>query len=59
MSVFDSPNIYQENISEIFKGFETVCAYIDNVLVMTKQKFEDDQKISRKFSIETRRIGIK
>ena len=44
MGVCNSPNIFQENISEIFDGFNMVCAYIDDVLVITKHNFKDHLK---------------
>ena len=40
MGVYNSPDIFQENISEQFDGFNMVCAYIDDVLVITKNNFE-------------------
>ena len=36
MRVCNSPDIFQENISELFDGFDMVRAYIDDVLVRTK-----------------------
>ena len=44
MGVFNSHNIFQENISKIFKGFDMVCAYIDDVLVITKNDFKNHLK---------------
>ena len=37
----NSPNTFQENISEPFKGFDMVRVYIDDVLVITKNNFQD------------------
>ena len=37
MGVCNSPDIFQENISELFDGFDTVSSYIDYVLVITKK----------------------
>ena len=44
MAVCNSPDIFQEKISEFFDGFDMVRAYIDDVLVFTKNKFEDHRK---------------
>ena len=39
MGVCNGPNIFQENISKLFDGFDMVCAYIDDVLITTKNNF--------------------
>ena len=44
MGVCNSPNIFQGKISELFDGLEMVHAYIDDVLVIPENNFEDDQK---------------
>ena len=44
MGVCNSPNIFQENISKLFKGFAMVRAYIDDVLVIIKNDFKDHLK---------------
>ena len=36
MGVCNSPDIFQENISELFEGFDMVRAYIDDVRLRTK-----------------------
>ena len=41
MEVCNSPNIFQENIFGIFDGFNMVCEYIYNVIVITKSKSKD------------------
>ena len=42
MGVCNSPVIFQKKISELFDGFDMVRAYIDDVIVLTKNKFEDN-----------------
>ena len=37
-------DILQEKIYESFEGIDTVCAYIDYILVITKDKFEGNMK---------------
>ena len=44
MGVYNSPNIFQENISELFDGFDMVPDYIDDVLVRPKNNFKDHLK---------------
>ena len=44
MVVCNSPDIFQVRISKLFDGFVMVCAYIDDVLVITKNNLEDNLK---------------
>ena len=44
LGFYNSPDIFQENISELFDVFDMVCAYIDGVLVITKNNFHDHLK---------------
>ena len=44
MGVYNSPDIFQENISELFDSFDMVRAYIDDVLVINKNNFQDHIK---------------
>ena len=41
MGVCNSPNIFQEKISKLFEGLYMMRAYIDYVLVITKNYFKD------------------
>ena len=36
MGLYNSPNIFQEKMSELFAGFEFVRTYIDDILCITK-----------------------
>ena len=38
IGVCNTPDIFQEKISELFKRFDIVCTYIDDVLLKTKVK---------------------
>ena len=40
MGVYNIPDIFQKKISEIFEGFDMVHAYIDDVIVITKNNFK-------------------
>ena len=44
MGVCNSPNIFEENISELFDVFDMVRAYIDDKIFITKNNFEDHLK---------------
>ena len=46
MGVCNSPYIFQEKISEIFDGFDMVRVYIDDVLIIAENNFEDHLKVS-------------
>ena len=41
MGVCNSPDIFQEKISELFQGFDEFRAYINNVLVITKEIYDN------------------
>ena len=41
MGLANSPDIFQEKMSELFDGFEDVRAYIDDILLLTKGSWED------------------
>ena len=44
MGVCNNPDIFQENISELFDGFDIVRSYSDDVLLIIKNNFEDHLK---------------
>ena len=48
MGVCNIPNISQEKISKILEGFDMVCAYIDDILVITKNDCADHLKALEK-----------
>ena len=41
MGLINSPDIFQEKISELFYGFEHVHAYIDDILLTTKKDWSN------------------
>jgi hypothetical protein len=41
MGLCNSPDIFQEKVSILMEGLKFVCAYIDNLLVLSKGSFED------------------
>ena len=44
MGLCNSPDIFQEKMNELFAGFNYVCAYINDLLVITKGSFEEHLK---------------
>ena len=40
MKVCNSTDIFKEKISELFEGFNMVCAYIDDVIVITENNLK-------------------
>ena len=48
MGVCNRPDIFQENISKLFEGFDMVCAYIIDVLVINKNYFKHHLKYLEK-----------
>ena len=44
MGVYNSTYIFQEKISELFYGFDMVRAYIDDVIIITKNNSKDHLK---------------
>ena len=49
MGVCKSPDIFQENIFQLFEGCDMVCVYIDNVLIITKDEFTYNLKALEKY----------
>jgi Reverse transcriptase (RNA-dependent DNA polymerase) len=41
MGLCNSPDIFQEKMSELFDGFKFIQTYIDDLLALTKGTFED------------------
>ena len=44
MGIWNSPDIFQENMNEMFRGFEFIRAYIDDLLIITKGYWSDHLK---------------
>ena len=41
IGVRNSPDIFQEKMNEMFRGFEFILAYINNLLIITKGDWSD------------------
>ena len=59
MGVSNSPYIFQKNISELLWGLNMVCAYIEEVLVLTKDEFVDHLKDIEKLLQKLTEAGLK
>ena len=59
MRVCNSPDIFQENISELFEGLNMVRAYIDDILVITKNNFKDHLNALDKVQLRLDGAGLK
>ena len=42
MGICNSPEIFQEKMNEIFRGFEFIRAYINDLLIITKGDWYDN-----------------
>ena len=45
MSLYNSPDIFQEKILELLAGLDMVRVYIENILYLTKGSFDDHIEI--------------
>ena len=59
MKVCNSPNIYQENVSKLFDASDMVRAYIDDVLIITKNNSEEHLKSLDKVLQRLAEAGLK
>ena len=59
MGVCNSPDIFQEKISELFEGFDNVRAYIDDILVINKGDFADHLQALEKVLQRLAEAGLK
>ena len=51
MGVTNSPDIFQQKMNDLFRGFEVICAYIDKMLILTKEDWTGHvQKLELTFS---------
>ena len=59
MGLCNSPDIFQEKMSELFYGFENVRAYIDDLLVINNSSFDDHLKKLDKVLCKLQSAGLK
>ena len=41
MGVANSQDIFQQKMNYLFRGFEFICAYIDELLILTQGDWKD------------------
>jgi RNase H-like domain found in reverse transcriptase/Reverse transcriptase (RNA-dependent DNA polymerase) len=59
MGLCNSPDIFQEKMSELFDGYEFVRAYIDDLLTLTKGTFKDHLEKLERVLYRWRQAGLK
>jgi hypothetical protein len=59
MGLCNSPDIFQEKMSELFDGLEFVRTYIDDLLCLTKGSFEDHLEKLERVLQRLRQAGLK
>ena len=59
MGVCNSPDVFQEQMNELFAGFEFVRAYIDDLLILTKEDWRDHLHKLEQVLSKLREAGLK
>ncbi len=59
MGLCNSPDIFQEKMSELMEGLEYVRTYIDDLLVLTKGSFEDHLEKLDRVLARLRQAGLR
>ena len=59
MGLCNSPDIFQENMSELFIGLDTVRVYIDDLLHLTKVSWTEQLFILEEMITRLKNDGIK
>ena len=59
MGICNAPDIFQEKIAELFQGFEYVRAYIDDVLLISKDDWKDHLEKLEKVLQKLAEAGLK
>ena len=59
MGLCNSPDIFQEKMSELFDGLEYVRTYIDDLLILSKGTHEDHLEKLEKVLTRLRKAGLK
>ena len=59
MGLCNSPDIFQENMSELFVGLDTVRVYIDELLHVTKVSWTEHLTVLEEMSTRLQKAGLK
>ena len=59
MGLYNSPDIFQEKMNELFNGLDYVRTYIDDLLIISNKSLEDHIKILHKVLSKLKSAGFK
>ena len=59
MGLCNSPDIFQENMSELFVGLDTVRVYIDDLLHVTKGSWTEHLTVLEEMFTRLQKAGLK
>ena len=59
MGLCNSPDIFQEKMSEIFDGLDTLCVYIDDFLYVTKASWTEHITVLEDMFTRIQKAGLK
>ena len=59
MGLYDSPDIFQENMSELFIGLDTVRVYINEILHVTKGSLTENLTVLEETFTRLQEAGLK
>ena len=59
MGLCNSPDIFQENMSELFVGLDTVCFYIRDLLHVTKGPWTEHLTVLEEMSTRLQKAVLK
>ena len=59
MGLCNSPDIFQEKMSELFDGLDFVRTYIDDLLILSKGSYQDHLEKLEKVLARLTRVGLK
>ena len=59
MGLCNSPDIFQEKMSELFEGLNFVRTYIDDLLCLTKGSFKDHLEKLERVLFKLKEAGLK
>ena len=59
MGLCNSPDIFQEKMNELFTGLDYARAYIDDLLAITKESFDDHLEKLERIFVRLQQAGLK
>ena len=59
MVLCNSPDIFQENMSELFVSLDTVCIYINDLLHVTKGSWTEPLTVLEEMFTRLQKAGLK